>query len=491
MLKPPRSLDASRHYTAALALRPKSAALYVNLGAALLSAGKRDEALAALEKAVSLEPGLAVAHNNLGSALARIGRRDEALTAYREAIRLKPDLYEVHVNRGNVLRDEGQLDEAIKAYRKAIREASHRGRDFPAAHAALADALKRKGRPDEAILAYKKFLLLKPNSAEAHANLGLILLGRGRLGEAIAECETAIALKPNLAEAINTLAGARRGRGQLDEAFAAFRQAVRLKPNLAIVHCNFGLVLGEAGRTDEAIAALRQALYLQPDLAEAHCGLGLQLHEKGRFGEALAALRRGDELGRKRPSWPFPSALWVKACLHLMRLEPKWPAALRGEVKFTAVEDLLALARISIARGQDRAAAAFYQGAFKASPVLAGAIESRHRFHAARAAARASLAEEDSAAWRRQALAWLRADLVLWQKHLAQKSEQARGKARLHLRRWQRERDFAGLREPSALARLPESEREAWGAFWAAVARAVEGHRERTGPDEKVAHPDP
>ena len=52
--------------------------------------------------------------------------------------------------------------------------------------------------------------------------------------------------------------------------------------------------------------------------------------------------------------------------------------------------------------------------------------------------------------------------------------------------RWKQEPGLAGVREPEALARLPEAERERWQAFWAEVDRlhATEGHALTPQPDD-------
>jgi tetratricopeptide (TPR) repeat protein len=485
-LAPPRAHEAARHYTAALVSRPESAAVYLNLGVALQDAGAIDEALAALERATALEPTFALAYNNLGNALARKGRREEAEAAFREAIRLRPNLHEAHYNLGSTLWDMGRPDEALQAFKAALAIKP----DFAPAYAALAYRYRRLGRLDEAITAYRDFLRLEPGSAAGRSNLGTILLDRGRLAEAALLAKEAVGLQSDLAEASNLLGIALRAQGLLDEAIAAYQAAVRSRPRHAAAHCNLGVALSEAGRLDEALRAFQQALQHQPDLAEAHCGLGLVLLEQGQFGEALAPLRRGHALGGKRPGWPHPSGQWVADCERLVRLGPTVPAALRGEARVTSGVDLLALARLCSARKEDLAAARYFRDAFRAGPALAASPRTLTRYYAARAAARASLKGEGHPGWRRQALDWLCADLTFWEKQLAQDTERARGEVRLQLSRWQREPDFAGVRDPAALARLPEEERAAWDAFWGAVARLT-GGPPSSRTHEQTASPGP
>ncbi len=483
---PPRAHEAARHYTAALVSRPESAAVYLNLGVALQDAGAIDEALAALERATALEPTFAPAYNNLGNVLARKGRREEAEAAFREALRLRPDLHEAHYNLGSTLWDLGRQDEALRAFQAALAVKP----DFAPAYAALAYRYRRLGRPDEAIAAYRDFLRLEPGSAAARTNLGGILLERGRLAEAADLAREALGKQHDLAEASNLLGSALRAQGLLDEAITAYQGAARSRPRYAAAHCNLGVALGEAGRRDEALRAFREALRLQPDLAEAHCGLGLVLLDQGQFDEALASLRRGHTLGRQRPGWPHPSGEWVADCERVVRLRLTVSDALRGEARVTSGVDLLALARLCSALNEDLAAARYFRDAFRADPALAANPRTSARCDAARAAVRAVLRGEGDAGWRRQALDWLRADLTFWEKHHAQNTERARGEARLQLSRWQREPDFAGVRGPAALGRLPEEERSAWGTFWGAVARLTAAPP-RIRTHERMASPGP
>jgi hypothetical protein len=71
---------------------------------------------------------------------------------------------------------------------------------------------------------------------------------------------------------------------------------------------------------------------------------------------------------------------------------------------------------------------------------------------------------------RRQALAWLRADLAVYAK-LAERSEAAaKTFVKQQLRHWQRDTDLASVRDKSGLDQLPEDERRAWRELWGDVA---------------------
>jgi hypothetical protein len=85
--------------------------------------------------------------------------------------------------------------------------------------------------------------------------------------------------------------------------------------------------------------------------------------------------------------------------------------------------------------------------------------------------------EKERARLRKMALDWLAAELALW-KDLAAKGG-AQKRALEHLEFWQKDRDLAAVRRPSALAKLPGSEREAWEKLWAAARRLADELRKQ------------
>jgi len=80
--------DAIEHFSRALTVDPQFAEALIGLGKTLVSAGRPQQAVAPLERAVRLEPANPNAHYQLSFAYRRLGREQEAakeLTAYREA----------------------------------------------------------------------------------------------------------------------------------------------------------------------------------------------------------------------------------------------------------------------------------------------------------------------------------------------------------------------------------------------------------------------
>jgi serine/threonine protein kinase/Flp pilus assembly protein TadD len=401
--------EAVRYFTAALALRSDSPGTYLNRGAALGQAGEADAAIADLRQSLAFAPEYAVAHANLGIALRRKGLLDEAIAECREAIRLKQDFADAHTILGNALEAKGQLDEAIAAHREAIRLKT----DDPLAHNQLANALLAKGLVDEAI--------------------------------------------------------------------AEYREAIRIKENFPLAHYNLGIALEGKGRLDEAIGRYREAIRLKKDYAEAHCNLGQALRQQGKFHEALEALRRGHQLGSRDPRWPYRSAEWVRWCERLVELDKQLPGFLEGKTQPASPAERVALAELCSLKRLHRAAARFYEEAFAAQPSLAEGLGTGHRYNAACAAALAGCGQgqdallldaEQRARLRRQALDWLRADLMARKQLLEKQPEQARAAVQRTLQHWQQDADFAGVRG-DAVDKLPEAERQPWQQLWADVEQTL------------------
>ena len=135
-----------------------------------------------------------IAHGNLGAALLEAGRTEEAMAHLREALEIAPTHEEAHTNLANALVATGQVDEALVHYRRA------QELDPTRADAAfnLGNGLLAAGRTEEAIAQFQAALAIAPDLARAHNNLGnalqqaLALQKLERVAEAIAHYRTAV-----------------------------------------------------------------------------------------------------------------------------------------------------------------------------------------------------------------------------------------------------------------------------------------------------------
>jgi hypothetical protein len=133
-------------------------------------------------------------------------------------------------------------------------------------------------------------------------------------------------------------------------------------------------------------------------------------------------------------------------------------------------------------------AARLYADAFAADPELADDLGSGQRYSAACYAALAAAGQGEDAGnlpdkvrlmLRRQALAWLREDLTACAKLTERPEPAARQSVRQRLAHWQQDTDLASVRDPQALDRLPDDERQQWHQLWQDVAALLKKVEEK------------
>jgi tetratricopeptide (TPR) repeat protein len=328
--QPPEPAAAVRYLTAALAVRPRSPGVHLNLGNALHDQKDLVGAVAAYREAIRLDPKYAMAHNSLGIALHDQKDLAGAVAAYREAIRLDPKYAKAHNNLGNALRDQGDVAGAVAAYQEAIR----RDPKNAPAHNNLGIALHAQGDLSGAVAAYQEAIRLDPKHAKAHNNLGIALREQGDVAGAVAAYRVAIRLDPKYAWAHHNLGNALRDQGDVAGAVAAYRVAIRLEPKFARAHLNLGVALQEQGDVAGAVAAYQEALRLDPKYAKAHHSLGNALADQKDLVGAVAAYQEALRLDLKYAGahYSLGNALYaqkdltgaVAAYREAIRLDPKF-----------------------------------------------------------------------------------------------------------------------------------------------------------------------
>ena len=301
----------------------------------------------------------------------------------------------------------------------------------------LAWALNQERRWDEGLGYFRAALALRPESSAAYTGLGEILRGMGRVDDALGPLEQALRLDPRNMLAHYHLAFAHFSRGRLDGAIEHWQQALGISPKSAPLHNNLGMALRDRGRTDEAIEHLKQSVSIDPKSAFGQLNLGVALYKKGRLDEAFAHLEESARLDPNYATAHGDLAFLLRRRGRLAESIDHLEQAVRIESeKPSQARDRLILTRYEAVRANVQS--------------VAGRSSEGHR-----------LAEPERAAKRRQALSWLRANLELTSR-LRNNGEVLESS----LADWLSDPALASVREPAALARLPESEREPWQRLW-------------------------
>ena len=223
--------DSASLFRHALAVSPDNYGARINLGNALFSKGRLDDAITEFQQAVRLRPELRLPHSQLAAALRAKGRVNEAVAQFQEILKLNPDDAAAHNELGAMLFDQGRADDAIAHYREAAR--------------------------------------LDPGAAATHYNWGIASFFEGRFDEAVAQLNEAVTLQPGNARARYNLGLALLRIGHTKEAIQQLRAALSIEPSAPKAHYQLGLALVKMGRADEAATEFRAALALQPNYPEA------------------------------------------------------------------------------------------------------------------------------------------------------------------------------------------------------------------------------
>jgi serine/threonine-protein kinase len=479
-------VEAGGYYRAALASRPEAAVAYTALGDALKMQKLRDEAIEYYRRAVQMDPTYARGHTNLGNILNDAGRMEEAIACYRRALEADPNYAWAHLGLANTLRDAQRMDEALEHFRR------HHALDptNPYVEDLLRADRVRQGRGEEVRLEWKKALEADPPGHDAwwgYAELCLFLGHEEEYRQARQDLlrRFGASRDPYVAERTARASLLLPAEGEELQAAAALAQrAVAAKATAAqLLYPYFlfaqGLAEYRQGRFDSAIAIMRKAPTVMgpsPRLV-----IAMAQYRKGQKEEArktlVAEIIRFDwslAEARSRDHW-----IW-----HVLRREaealifPGTAAFLEGRHQPQDNVERLALLGVCRFKNLNGALARLYADALAADPNLADDPYVSHRYNAACAAALAGcglgedagkLSEAEQARWRKQARQWLADELATVDKRMPGASAANRARLQRTLMRWQANADLAGLREPSALEKLPPAERQECRTLWSDV----------------------
>jgi tetratricopeptide (TPR) repeat protein len=496
----------------AIELEPKNAEFVLNLARALVNYQKWDEMIVNCNRHLELNPNTkeADAYSFRGMAFENLGKFDKARSDYQKAIELDPKDFLPRMGMARSLTLEKKFDEAIPHFRKV---AELQPKDA-LTHLLLAQALQRTGQIDEAIVSYKKVVDLDPKNVPIRAKVaellekqkryaesavylgklvelvptdpklyqlrGLVQEKAGQLDQAIVSFRKATTLSPT--EILpwfllgKTVA---KQKGGLEEAVKCFRKVIELNPKYASAHFNLGIMLWNTGKREEAIASYRKAIELAPTQGYYYHNLSLSLKGTGRWVEARDAAARALKL--TAPNHPRRAAMAINlaVCEKYAKVEIRLSALISGKEKLTSAQEGLDAAILCIKRKLPYAGVRLRTAAFALDPNSADDLKAGHRYNGACDAALAAagqgkdadkLDDKERARLRKQALDWLRADLTAWTKRLKSSEPADRADVLRHVKHWQEDSDFVGIRDKEALARLPEAERQAFTQLWADVA---------------------
>jgi tetratricopeptide (TPR) repeat protein len=208
----------------ALSLAPGDYDALVAKGRAHGQLGEPPAAEAALRSAIAADGKRHEAHRYLADLLTTAGRSNDALAELRKAVALAPDEPEVAL----------ALAEALPASAEAVKqlEAALAIRpDYADAQARLGFVLDEQGQRKRAEQLLRSAIGQKPREAGWRARLARVLLAQGDAEGALREARAALGVVKNHGGAKLIEADALSARGEIDPAIPAYETAMGLLPN--------------------------------------------------------------------------------------------------------------------------------------------------------------------------------------------------------------------------------------------------------------------
>jgi arylsulfatase A-like enzyme/Flp pilus assembly protein TadD len=261
-------------------VRPHSYNVSYYAGRSLLAMRRFVEAIGPLKEAVRLAPAMPITYVYLSSAQAGAGRIDDALATIRRALDASPRSAELHLARGRLLLQEGTLREAALA----LETSRILNPGDASTRAALADVERGRGNLEAALLEASAAVDLAPDWAGGHVAKGLVLGALGRERQAGAEFRRALELEPEHHDALYFLAAIERRAGRPEVALPFLERLVGLAPSYAGAQEALVAVRASSGELP-GHGDLRVRLLKAPSRAMADAAVG-----RLRAGEDFAAV---------------------------------------------------------------------------------------------------------------------------------------------------------------------------------------------------------
>jgi len=265
--------------------QPRWALVQLELGLALGRAGRGEQALLALRRAVALKPELPQAWRALADHLSAIGDSAGADAAYAQ--HLRHSIRDPQLLAAASALCENQIPRAMQLLRDHLKQAP----SDVAALRMLAEASARLGRLEDAETLLEQCLKLAPGFDAARQNYAMVLHRSNKPREALLEIETLLAADPRNPGSRNLKAVVLCRIGDYQPAIDIYAGILEEYPQHAKIWLSYGHALKTAGQSRQSIQAYRRSIELDPGFGEAWWSLA-NLKTFRFDGNELAAMRQ-------------------------------------------------------------------------------------------------------------------------------------------------------------------------------------------------------
>ena len=265
----------------------------VSFARLLQAAGRYEEAIAGLNRAISLQPDLLEAHLLLADLYGRIGEYENQVEQYEYYLELKPDSPDVLDLLGRIYMERKEYENAGETFGRLLKL---RPEDATVLEQ-IGLAYTEQNELEKAMRTYRKAIAIAPDSAMLHTRLAFELIRIREFNEAESELSRALTLDPHLAVAYRHMAGVYWYANRTEEGLAMALMAIKNAPpdlkDLDRDYLGLGSYYGRMKQFSDAEAACSQAIEINPESSEAYCMLGGIEAQQGKNESALEIFAKG------------------------------------------------------------------------------------------------------------------------------------------------------------------------------------------------------
>lgn len=296
----------------AIATDPKFGLAYKLLGALLVKAGRHEDAIEHLEKALKLNTDDYDSGLELAGCFAKIKREEDAIGQYRRLLTLRPHDMRGYLAIGKTLSDRNHGNDMVEA-KEALLKADELSNDHPEVAFFIGIIFSDAHQFDDAIPYLQKALETHSDPkkmADAAYTLANIQRDKKELQQAVDLYSRAIELNPEHHGAYTNLGNFLDQQGFLEESMACARKTIELAPNSAAGYSNLGSMLITACRPEESLEVLQSAVRLKIEDQNILWNFALCLLAVGRIEEGWDLYDAGFLSEQRQPHRPFPGIIW-------------------------------------------------------------------------------------------------------------------------------------------------------------------------------------
>ncbi len=252
------------------ALDPDSADTLVLLGGLAEAGGQSEKAVEFYRQVPESSPLRRISELQLGLALATTGKQDEARKHLKALIESDPKDIRSYLAYGSVLSDAKDYPEMAKNYDQAIAEVGNvKDRSLWSLYFQRGIAYERLKQWETAEPNFKKALELNPDQPQVLNYLGYTWVDQNRnLKEGMNMIKRAVELRPDDGYIVDSLGWAYYRLGRFADATEQLERAAELKAGDATINDHLGDAYWRVDRKREAVYQWQRALVMKPEAAE-------------------------------------------------------------------------------------------------------------------------------------------------------------------------------------------------------------------------------